>query len=1534
MLLSPVGFDSSVAGIFGTLTDVGTLVVATRDTIVDPKTLSAAIGQHQITTLLCVPSLYRAILELPGSAQDIRTLERAIVAGEACPPTLVAESVRRAPWVTLFNEYGPTEATVWATAFKCSGDQVLFTVPIGRPIANTQIYILDGRGQPVPIGVAGEIHIGGGGVARGYLNRPELTAQRFIEDPYSAAPQARMYRTGDMGRWREGGTIEYLGRNDHQVKVRGFRIELGEIEAQLTRHAQVKEAVVIAREDAAGEKRLVAYVTASDPANPPSVEGLRAHLKDALPDHMVPAGFMLLDQLPLTPNGKVDRRALPAPGLRAYTSRMYEAPQGEVEEILSGIWQGLLRVERVGRQDNFFELGGHSLLIVQMIEHVRRAGLSAQVRHVYEAPTLADLANTVTRGELGHLEVPPNLIPAGCEQIAPQMLPLVDLELEHIERIARAVPGGAPNIQDIYPLVPLQEGMLFHHLMGEESGDAYVHSMMLTLSSREQLDQFVGALQRVIGRHDVLRTAILWHQLPRPVQVVYRNASLTPKELSSDGKREPIEQLNEIMRPGVQRLDLQRAPLMRLWIAQDIDGAEWHALLQTHHVICDNEAADIVLSEIGTYLEGRDASLPIPVPYRNHVAQALAYARTQEAEGFFRRKLVQIDEPTAPFGLLDVHGDGSRIEAARRTLDPILADRVRAQSRRLTVSAATLFHAAWALVVSHTSGRDDVVYGTVLLGRLQGRAGAQRILGLFINTLPLRLRLKGVTAQELVELTQRELIELLSHEQAPLAVAQRCSGVPAGAPLFSALLNYRHSAPESEEDWSRRTGIRLSEAQERTNYPFALSIDDFGKDFALTATSDRRIDPHRLLGYTCTAMESLLEALEEEPQRSALALSILPQRERDQVLQLFNATQTSYERAGLIHELFEEQVQKTPDAIAVIYEAQSLTYAGINTRANQLARYLKNKGVAPNQIVGICLDRSPEMVVGLLGILKTGAAYMPMDPNYPVERLRYLLDDASPPVVLTHSKLHAVVPVTKAEIVALDLEAQQIAGHFVDNLPPAELGIPARNAAYVIYTSGSTGHPKGTVMSHRSLRNLMAWHRRTFETSVGQRVLQFAALGFDVAFQEIFSTLCAGGTLVLVQEWVRTDVAALLELLRNQSVERLFLPPLMLQAVAEGWVHNRTDLQGIRDVITAGEQLHISSEIREFFSRIDGCKLHNHYGPTETHVVTAHTLSGDPEAWPVLPSIGRPISNTQIYILDGDGQPVPVGLSGEIYIAGAGVAYGYLNRPEMTEKVFIDNPHSAEPPSKMYRTGDLGRWREDGTVEYLGRNDHQVKIRGFRIELGEIEMQLGRHAQVKEAVVIAAEHAPGEKRLVAYVVPANAADAPRTEALRAHLKEALPEHMVPGAFVLLERLPLTPNGKLDRRALPTPSLGAYVSREYQSPEGHVEEIVAGIWRRLLRVERVGRRDHFFELGGHSLLATQLITRIRSELSVDISIRMVFTFPTLVEFAAQLNDLCKNLSLDEAEHRRIDKQKLIDKLASMPESEVQRLLREKRMGAMP
>jgi len=1346
-LNASLSFDASVQQLVQLLSGRAVVVVP-QNVRWDASRLIGFLQDHQIEAIDCTPSQLRSWVSAGLLDAGRHGLRVVLVGGEAIDAELWAR-LASSGQMDFYNVYGPTECAVDATVavLKDSAERP----HVGRPMANRRIYVLDQNREPVPTGFVGELYIGGEGVARGYWNRSGLTEQRFGPDPFSVDPQARMYRTGDLGRWRSDGVIEHLGRNDDQVKVRGYRIELGEIEAQLAKHEFVGDAVVLVREDVPGEKQLVAYLVPRHVSGRDglmlSAEVLRAHLRQMLPEYMVPSAFVCLDKFPLTPSGKLDRKMLPVPQLEAYTSRPYEAPQGETEQLLAFIWRTLLRAERVGRWDNFFELGGHSLLIVKMMERLREAGLVVDVRKVFENPMLSELARTLTSAATTHYEIPASMIPPDCEMITPQMLPLIELEPEHIQRIVRSVPGGAANIQDIYPLAPLQEGILFHHKLDEHGGDTYVLPILMSLSSRRTLERFIEALQWVIDRHEVLRTAVLFEQLPRPVQVVHRRAPLEVTELALDPLRDPVDQLKEQMRPEHQKLDLRRAPMIRVQIAPDSSTERWFAILQLHHVASDHESVETMLAEVRVYLDERAQDLPAAVPYRSHVARTLDPARALDAEAFFRTKLGDVDEPTVPFGLLDVRGEGARIDRADQAIEPTLARRIRNQARRLGVSAATLFHAAWALVVSRTSGRDDVVFGTVLLGRLQSSAGAQRMLGMLINTLPLRLRLDRISARELVEQTQRELVELLGHEQASLAAAQRCSGVGASLPLFGTLINYLHSSIDIETGQpSIAPGVRVLASHEWTSYPIALSIYDQGEGFMLMAKTDQRIDPRAITRYISTSIEALVEALDHAPEAPALELRVLPPEEERQVIEAFNDTRVAYPDEKLVHELFEEQAAHTPERAAVVYQGRSLSYIELNQRANQLARVLRDKGVGPDQLVGICVERGLEMVIGLLAVLKAGGAYVPLDPDYPAERLAYMLQDAAPKVVLTQKRLMAELAASVAEIVTLDGDWEQIENESPSNLDCRARGLKSHHLAYVIYTSGSTGQPKGVMIEHRNVQSLWQGLEQVYlQTPACQRIAVNASFNFDASVKQ-FIQLLSGRTLFPVPPETRADPSLMLEFLQQERIDGIDCTPSQLKAwISAGLLEPGRNRPRI--VLVGGEPIDV--ELWQALAQCSGTDFYNVYGPTESTVDATFARIEDETTG--LPHIGRPMQNRRVYILDPRRQPVPVGVMGELYIGGAGIARGYWNRPELTEQRFSADLFDADPSARMYRTGDMGRWHSDGTIDYVGRNDQQVKIRGFRIELGEIEAQLLKNEQVTQAAVVAHADGLGERRLVAYV---------------------------------------------------------------------------------------------------------------------------------------------------------------------------------------
>ncbi|MEG7414309.1 amino acid adenylation domain-containing protein [Serratia marcescens] len=1451
-------FDASTLEMWGALLNGASLAIIAPEVLTDADALAAALVRQEINVLFLTTSLFNQYVH--SIAATLAQLKYLISGGEAADPHAFARMLKEAGPVRLVNAYGPTEGTVIATAAIVEQVGPWQRLPIGRPIGNTHIYLLDEHLQPVPLGATGELYIGGAGVALGYLNRAELTAERFLADPFN--PGDRIYRTGDLARYLPDGNIDYQGRNDRQVKIRGFRIECGEIEARVAGHPAVREAVV----DVLGEannKRLVAWVVPEAEADRQTLAvTLRQYLAGMLPEFMLPTAWVALDTLPLTPNGKLDRRALPEPQEDAYVREVYAEPEGELETLLAGIWRELLGIERVGRHDNFFELGGHSLLAVKLMAQLRRVGLSAGVQTLFTAPTLSTLAQTlVTQQEVS---VPANGIQPGCASITPEMLPLAALSQPEIDAVVAQVPGGVANVQDIYALSPLQEGILFHHLLAEQ-GDPYQLSAVLRFDSRARLDAWLAAMQQVIDRHDILRTAFITQGVSSPVQVVWRKAELSLQELRLDPAQGDIgSRLTALFDPRRVRPDLTRAPLLSFVAAREEEGS-WCVLQQWHHLIGDHSTLAVMQEEINLILAGRGDELAKAPPFRNAVAQARLGVSNAEHEQFFRTLLADIDEPSLPFGLSDVHGEGRDISTAHLALPHALNQQLRRQARRMGVSLASLCHLAWAQVLARATGRDEVVFGTVLLGRMQAGDGAERALGLFINTLPLRLDVNEVGAESAALQAHIRLSGLLAHEHAPLALAQRCSGVAAGTPLFSALLNYRHN---SGEETALPAGVTLLDSQERTNYPFVLSVEDGGDSLGLTAQVRQPIEALRVCGYMAQALSALAQALEEAPQTPICELDVMPDEEYALQLCSWNHTTEPYPADTCVHELFEQQAQLTPQAVAVIQGERQLSYAQLNARANRLAHRLIERGVQPGDRVAVRLTRSIELVCAQLAIVKAGAAYVPLDPQLPTARQAWIVNDSGACLMLAETAGNEGIPQLPVE----DCEGN-------DGNPALRLS--SGTTAYIMYTSGSTGTPKGVMTPHQGITRLVR-NNRYAAFDAEDRVAFAANPAFDASTMEVWAALLNGGTLVVIAPEVMMEAERLAAELQRHRITTLFLTT----ALFNQYVHSISGaLAQLKYLISGGEKEDPGAYAR-LLQEQGPVQLIHAYGPTETttFATTARIERAEGEAR--LP-IGKPIGNTRAYLLDARGRPVPMGAIGELHIGGVGVALGYLNRPELTAQRFLSDPFNPVGGGRMYRTGDLARYLPDGCLEYQGRCDQQVKLRGFRIEPGEIEVQLAASPWVREAVVqvCSTEHHP---RLVAWIVPAAEGERSALQGqLRAYLSERLPEYMVPSAYVWLDALPLTANGKLDRRALPEPECAAVGAREYAAPQGETETTLARAWCELLEIGQIGRHDNFFELGGHSLLAVRLSSQLRQQ-GITLPVQAIFNHPILAELAERID----------------------------------------------
>ncbi|WP_265569165.1 non-ribosomal peptide synthetase [Streptomyces hygroscopicus] len=1474
-LLQAQATDLGNTVLFASLVTGGELHILEERAVTDPAAVSGYLAEHAIDDLKAVPSHLAALGAVAG-LEHVLPAKALVLGGEAATPGWVRELLEAAGERPVFNHYGPTETTIGVATTRLTADLVADgAVPIGRPTGNTRMHVLDDRLQPVPVGVPGALYVAGAQLARGYVRRAGQTAERFVANPFE--PGTRMYRTGDRAKWTADGQVVFLGRADEQVKIRGFRVEPGEVQAVLAAHPQVAQAAVVAREDTPGDTRLVAYAVPGDGSDG---EGFAAQLRqfaaERLPEHLVPSAVVVLEALPLAANGKLDRKALPAPDF-AGLAGSGRAPADAREEIVCAAFAEVLGLERVGVDDDFFELGGHSLVAVRLVELLRVQGVSVSVRTLFDSPTPAGVAASVGAERI---VAPANLIPAGAAEITPEMLSMVELSAEEIAQMVATVPGGAANVADVYPLAPLQEGLLFHHVLADGGQDAYVMPAVLEFDSRQRLEAFAQAMRQVVDRHDIYRTAYVWKGLREPVQVVLRHAPLPVTEVELDPRgADPVAELVE---RGGHSMDLSSPPLITLHIAAVPGDGKWLALVRAHHMVRDHTALVVLLTEVQAFLTGRSAELPAPLPFRNFVAQARGGTAQAEHERYFEALLGDVEEPTAPFGLVDVRGDGAALVRSPVEPAPGVDARLREVARRLGTSPATLLHLAWARVLSAVSNQQDVVFGTVLSGRMNAGAGADRIPGPFINTLPLRVRNDRLGVVAAVSAMRSQLAELLEHEHAPLVVAQRASGVAGGSPLFTSFINYRRNAGRNlDERWDGELeGTRLVFARERTNFPLALMVDDNGEAITLSVDAVAPVDGVAVGELVRTAVANLVSALETAldggPELPLGAVAVLGESELHRMLVEWNSSGRGV-AAATAPELFAAQVAETPDAVAVVADGTRLSYAQLDARANRLARLLIRRGVGPESVVAVALERGVELVVALLAVAKAGGAYLPVDLSYPAERIARMLQDSSSAVLLTYS--HIAVGAADLARVELDDEGtgRELAGLTEGPLEAVELLAPssADNAAYVIYTSGSTGRPKGTVVAHRAVDRLVR-ESGYLELGPGNVVGQLASASFDAATFEVWGALLTGATLAVAAPGA-LSVAEVGTFLAAHGVDTLWLTAGLFHEVVDQDV---SALAGVRRLLAGGDALSVA-HCRRLLAALPSIRLFNGYGPTEnTTFTTVHeVLAGELTEGAGSVPIGTPIADTRVYVLDAALRPVPVGVEGELYTTGAGLARGYEQQPTLTAERFVACPF--EPGGRMYRTGDRVSWTAQGRLLFAGRTDHQVKIRGFRAEPAEVREVLAEHPQVAQAEVIAREDTPGDRRLVAYVVAADGASDELTLLVREFLTERLPEYLVPAATVVLDALPLTANGKLDRKALPAPE---YTAGEGRKPADAREAAISALFSEVLGLGNVGMDDDFFALGGHSLLATRLVTRVREVLGVELPLRAVFEGRTVAGLA--------------------------------------------------
>ena len=1038
------------------------------------------------------------------------------------------------------------------------------------------------------------------------------------------------------------------------------------------------------------------------------------------------------------------------------------------------------------------------------------------------------------------------------------------------------------NIESIYPLSPMQHGMLFHCLYAPTS-EVYFEQLSWTLHGGLDVEAFRRAWQKVVDRHPVLRTSFIWKRREKPLQIVQRKVKLplAQNDWRELGRSQRQEQLEELIQADRARaFDLSKAPLMRQILIRLSDDS-YHFIWSRSQLLCDGWSSPLILKEVFTYYEayrqGQVLELATPRPYRDYIRWLQRQDMTQ-AERFWRRALEGFHSPT-PLGMdrtsaLPVK-DEQGYDEQHMMLSSETTAALQALARKHQLTLNTVAQGAWALLLSCYSGEEDVLFGGVVSGRPAELAGSETMVGLFINTLPVRVQVPAdIRVLPWLRKLQEAQVEARQYEYSPLVQVQAWSEVPRGMPLFESILVFENYPVSVAAEQGNSNGLHIEHAlsTERTNYPLTMMM-------AVEAQLSLRI-LYQLARFEAAAirrmlkhMQNLLECIAADPEQRLSRLTLLSHGERERLLIEFNETQVAYPSDRCVHELFEQQAARTPEAVAVVFGDERLSYGELNARANRLAHYLRRLGVSPGSLVGICVERSLEMLVGVLGVMKAGGAYVPLDPSYPKARLAFMLDDAKVLALLTHESLAGDLPEHEAQVVCLDTDWQTIECESGENLLA---GSHADSAVYVIYTSGSTGQPKGVKVPHRAVVNFLSSMRNDPGLSNEDVLLAVTTLSFDIAGLELYLPLIVGARLIVASHEETTDGALLLKKINQQGVTAMQATPATWQLLIEAKWQGDSALK----VICGGEALprSLATQLRQRSGSV-----WNMYGPTETTIWSALSTVELNDA-PV--TIGRPIANTQIYLLDRTMQPVPFGVAGELYIGGAGLAHGYLNRSALTAEKFVPDPFSVEAGARLYRTGDLGRYRDDGRIEFLGRSDQQVKVRGYRIELGEIETALMRHAAVRSAVVAAREDVAGDKRLVAYLVLEDEAATLLPSEWRNFVKETLPEYMIPQAYILLESLPLTPNGKVDRSALPAlQRAGAGAEGGDTEPETAIEEMVAGIWCEVLRVERVGALDNFFELGGHSLLAMQTVSRVSEALQCEAPIRLLFETPNLREFAA-------------------------------------------------
>ncbi|HET6978720.1 MAG TPA: amino acid adenylation domain-containing protein [Pyrinomonadaceae bacterium] len=1465
----PFSFDGSLRDIFVPLTAGGTICVPPgKDTLLDAREFVHWIDSQRINIIHCVPSLFRAMGNQDLNSELCRDLKYILMAGE---PLLPADVKR---WfdvfgdrIQLINLYGTSETTMAKFIyFVKQPDQERRSIPIGQPMEGAAALIVDAKGRPCPHGAVGEIYIRTPFRSLGYYNAPELTREVFIPNPFNNDPNDIVYKTGDLARVLEDGNFEYLGRQDGQVKIRGIRVELEEIENVLRAHESVLDVAAIDREDAAGYNYLCAFVVLADDTN---AAQLREHCAAQLPDFMLPSAFVVMSELPRTISGKIDRRALPTS--IGVNRGEYVAPGTPVEELICNVFADVLGLKRVGAQDNFFHIGGHSLSATRVVSRVK-AGLGAMVglRDLFEAPTPALLAQRAEQ------------IESGTVAAEPALLPLVREE------------------GDALPLSFAQQRVWFFDQF-EPNSSAYNMSLAVRLEGKLDVAALERAFVAMARRHEVLRTTFSAGDDGLPVQFVHPAPSHWPLPVT-DLNHLPLPERDPEIRRIIaadiaQPFDLEHVPLMRTSLLH-LDETDHVLVLLIHHIISDGWSMGVLVRETAALYEaeteGRELALPeLTVQYADFAAWQREWLQGEVLDQQLNYWLTHLEGSPPALELPTDHPRPAVVSYRAGMTEFLVSSEVTERLRQFSeAEGATLFMtlvAAFNTLLYRYTGQDDIVIGTPIAGR--NRAEIEPLIGFFVNSLVLRTDLSGTPGfRELVARVKEAMLHAYAHQDLPfekLVEELQPERTLSHHPLFQVMFTMQN-VPYEVVELPQLTLTILDTENIPAKFDFNVHMTEFEQGIVCRTFYNSDLFENATIERFCAHFSKLLESVALTPDERLPLLPMIGAEERQQLLVDWNDTRDDYQLNQCIHELFEEQVVRAPHAPALVFENHQLTYDQLNRRANQLAHYLRGLGVDVETRVGLHLERSLDLVIALLGILKAGAAYIALDPYYPLERKVYILDDAAVTVLITHEDLSDRLPTHPAQVVDLEAEQDEIAAE--SDLNPERVS-DSDGLAYVIYTSGASGWPKGVGGSHRQLLSYIHGISERLGFTPGASFAMQQTPSVDAPITFLFGALCGGGVLHVISRERSADARALGEYFRRHHIDYFKVAPSYLVTLQS---YPQPEQVLPRRLLLVSGEASRADWIAEVQDLAPDCRIVNHYGPTET---TAGVLTYEvtPEVTTLGTSIlplGRPLPNAEIYLLDEYFNPAPKGVPGELYIGGPGLARGYLNRPDLTAEKFIPHPFSQQPGRRLYRTGDLGRYRHDGNIEFLGRRDHQVNIGGFQVELEEIEAVLSEHEAVLAAVVLFDNEDGGEGRLTAYVERAPG-HIVASEELRDFLRTRLPDHMIPTGCVVRDELPRTAQGKLDRQGLSTFAPLFDNGEGYVAPRTPVEKKVAELWSQLLGVDRVSANHSFFDLGGHSLLIMQFITRVRQTWQVELPVRALFKSPTVTGVAETIAQLRSN-----------------------------------------